>query len=148
MPVKPTLLPATEYVGLLRRAGAAIIDLMILGLVTMPPLYAVYGAQIFATDRLLLGRFDFFVTYLLPAAYAVAFWHYKQATPGKMAIAAVIVDARSGGRVPIARLIGRYFAYIISAVPFGLGFLWIAVDKRKQGWHDKLVRTVVVEEPY
>ncbi|HKF94921.1 MAG TPA: RDD family protein, partial [Gammaproteobacteria bacterium] len=28
--------------------------------------------------------------------------------------------------------------------PLGLGFLWIAFDKRKQGWHDKLAATVVV----
>jgi uncharacterized RDD family membrane protein YckC len=137
-----------EYVGFWRRAGATVIDLMILGIVTMPPLYAVYGEQVFEADRLLLGRFDFFVTYLLPAVYAVAFWHYKQATPGKMAVSAIVVDASSGGRVPLARLVGRYFAYFISLAPFGVGFLWIAIDRRKQGWHDKLVRTVVIEEPY
>lgn len=148
-PSRVSVWPAgVEYVGFWRRAGAAVIDLMILGIVTLPPLYAVYGEQVFADERLLLGRFDFFVTYLLPAVYAVAFWHYKQATPGKMAVSAVVVDARSGGHVPLARLVGRYFAYFISLAPFGLGFLWIAVDRRKQGWHDKLVRTVVVEEPY
>jgi uncharacterized RDD family membrane protein YckC len=147
-PDRPAMPAGTEYVGLLRRGGAAIIDLMILGIVTMPPLYAVYGEQIFEADRLLLGRFDFFVTYLLPAVYAVGFWYFKQATPGKMAASAIVVDARSGGPVPLARLIGRYFAYFVSALPFGLGFLWIAVDRRKQGWHDKLVRTVVIEEPY
>jgi uncharacterized RDD family membrane protein YckC len=148
LPAAPHGLPTgTEYVGFLRRIGATLIDLMILGLVTMPPLYAVYGEEIFETDRLLLGRFDFFVTYLLPAVYAVAFWHYKQATPGKMAVSAIIVDARSGGPVPLVRLVGRYLAYFISAAPLGLGFLWIAIDRRKQGWHDKLVRTVVIEEP-
>ncbi|MBT7879149.1 MAG: hypothetical protein HN738_13805, partial [Gammaproteobacteria bacterium] len=26
----------------------------------------------------------------------------------------------------------------------GLGFIWIALDKRKQGWHDKLAGTVVI----
>ena len=28
-----------------------------------------------------------------------------------------------------------------------LGFLWIAWDHRKQGWHDKLARTYVVKKP-
>ena len=28
-------------------------------------------------------------------------------------------------------------------IPIFLGFLWIAFDKRKQGWHDKLAGTVV-----
>jgi uncharacterized RDD family membrane protein YckC len=27
-----------------------------------------------------------------------------------------------------------------------LGFIWIAFDKRKQGWHDKLAGTVVILE--
>ena len=25
-----------------------------------------------------------------------------------------------------------------------LGFIWVAFDARKQGWHDKLANTVVV----
>jgi uncharacterized RDD family membrane protein YckC len=29
-------------------------------------------------------------------------------------------------------------------LPLGLGFLWIAFDKRKQAWHDKLAGTVVI----
>jgi len=29
-------------------------------------------------------------------------------------------------------------------VPLGLGLLWVAFDKRKQGWHDKLAGTVVI----
>jgi uncharacterized RDD family membrane protein YckC len=40
--------------------------------------------------------------------------------------------------------VGRYFAYFVSTIPFCLGFLWVAFDKRKQGWHDKLAHTVVV----
>jgi uncharacterized RDD family membrane protein YckC len=26
----------------------------------------------------------------------------------------------------------------------GLGLLWVAFDRRKQGWHDKIANTVVV----
>ncbi len=144
----PAALADVEYVGFGRRLAAAAIDFLIIFVVTFPLLYAVYGRQVFDTDRMLLGPVDFVVSYVLPAIYAVAFWHYKQATPGKMAIAAVVVDARTGGRVPLARLVGRYFAYFISALPLGLGFLWIAVDRKKQGWHDKIVRTLVVEEPF
>jgi uncharacterized RDD family membrane protein YckC len=144
----PAGFESVEYVGFGRRLAAVIIDILILGIATFPLLYAVYGAEVFAAERMLLGPVDFALSYLLPAIYAVAFWFYKQATPGKMAISAIIVDARTGGRVPLARLVGRYFAYFISAVPFGLGFLWILVDKRKQGWHDKIVRTVVIEEPF
>jgi uncharacterized RDD family membrane protein YckC len=27
-----------------------------------------------------------------------------------------------------------------------LGFLWIAFDKRKQGWHDRLAGTAVIHD--
>ena len=37
---------------------------------------------------------------------------------------------------------------IFIAMPVGLlGFLWVAWDPRKQGWHDKLAGTYVVKRP-
>jgi len=136
-----------EYVGFWKRLAATLIDLLIFGLVSFPLLYAVYGERMFESDRAVLGIVDFLLSYIAPAIATIAFWRYGQATPGKMAISAIIVDERTGGRVPLRRLIGRYFAYVISALPLGLGFIWIAFDKRKQGWHDKLARTVVIYEP-
>jgi uncharacterized RDD family membrane protein YckC len=34
--------------------------------------------------------------------------------------------------------------YYVSAIPFGLGLLWVGIDPKKQGWHDKLAGTVVI----
>jgi uncharacterized RDD family membrane protein YckC len=42
--------------------------------------------------------------------------------------------------------VGRYFAYFLSTIPLGLGLIWVAFDKRKQGWHDKLAGTVVIKK--
>ena len=44
----------------------------------------------------------------------------------------------------MGQLIGRYFGYLLSVIPFGLGLLWVAFDKKKQGWHDKMSGTIVV----
>jgi hypothetical protein len=33
---------------------------------------------------------------------------------------------------------------LVSALFLWLGYLWIAVDWRKQGWHDKIAATLVV----
>lgn len=44
----------------------------------------------------------------------------------------------------MGQLIGRYFAYFLSALALCLGFAWIGWNRRKQGWHDKLAGTVVV----
>ena len=77
-------------------------------------------------------------------AYTLFCWHRYGATPGKIAFSARIVDARSGGRPGLGRLAIRYFAYIISAAPAFLGFAWIAIDRRKQAWHDKIAGTRVI----
>jgi len=61
-----------------------------------------------------------------------------------MAISAKIVDAQTGEKASTGQLVGRYFGYYISGIPLGLGIIWVAFDKRKQGWHDKLAGTVVV----
>ena len=37
----------------------------------------------------------------------------------------------------------RAVGYFVSGI-FYLGFIWIAFDKRKQGWHDKIAGTVVI----
>jgi uncharacterized RDD family membrane protein YckC len=74
----------------------------------------------------------------------ILFWRYRGATPGKMAISAKIVDARTFGPPSTARLVVRYIAYIVSTVPLCLGFAWIGIDRRKQAFHDKIAGTVVV----
>lgn len=63
-----------------------------------------------------------------------------------MAISAVIVDAATGMPASPGQLIGRYFAYFIAIIPLCLGMIWVAFDRRKQGWHDKLAGTVVVRQ--
>jgi uncharacterized RDD family membrane protein YckC len=61
-----------------------------------------------------------------------------------MAIGARIVDAGSGAAPTGRRLFVRYLGYYVSTLPLLLGFLWVAFDPRKQGWHDKMAGTVVV----
>lgn len=133
-----------EYVGFWARVLAALIDSILIAIVTAPLLYSVYGAGYWNSEDWIQGGWDFLLSWVFPVAAVILFWTYKSATPGKMAISAVIVDARTGGRPSIGQWIGRYLAYIIAFVPLGLGVLWVAFDRRKQGWHDKLAKTVVV----
>ena len=122
------------------------------------PDYAGFGARLlaFLIDWLMFFvvsvplSFLFFelapVMPLLGAAAVVAFWRFRGATPGKLAVGVRIVDARTGGTPSIARLVLRLLCYVLSAAPLYLGFLWIAVDRRRQGWHDKIAGTLVIEE--
>lgn len=134
-----------EYVGFWLRVVATIIDSIIIIIVTLPPLIAIYGVGYFESESAVQGLADFFLSYIFPAIAIILFWIYKQASPGKMAISAIIVDADTGNKPSNGQLVGRYFGYFISSIPLGLGLLWVAFDKRKQGWHDKLAGTSVIK---
>ena len=132
------------YAGFWVRVWASVIDSVLICLITVPVLISLYGPQYFGSQEFVKGPMDFLISYVLPAIAVIAFWVYKSATPGKMAISAQIVDAQTGGRPSNGQFVGRYFAYFVSIIPLCLGLLWVAFDKRKQGWHDKLAGTVVV----
>jgi uncharacterized RDD family membrane protein YckC len=133
-----------EYVGFWLRLLASMIDTVLSAMVLYPILYTLYGRKYFSDELLIGGSGDFILTHMLPAIAVIAFWVYKSATPGKMVIHAKIVDAKTGLQPTKGQLIGRYLAYYVSTIPLCLGFLWIAWDPQKQGWHDKLAGTVVV----
>lgn len=136
-----------EYVGFWKRLIAFLIDVFILTVITVPLLLAIYGRSYIKLAQEgggIAGLWDFVIQYVLPTIAVLVFWRYRGATPGKMAISAKIVDAKTGGRPSTGRLIVRYFAYLVSMLPLFLGFVWIAIDRRKQGFHDKIARTLVV----
>jgi len=137
--------PRVEYVGFWRRVLATAIDVLIVFVVEMPLLLAIYGREYLSLSREgYAGFWDFLIQAVLPTVGVILFWRYLGATPGKLAIGARIVDAATGARPTTARLVVRYFAYIVSALPFFLGFFWIGFNRRKQGWHDKIAGTLVV----
>jgi uncharacterized RDD family membrane protein YckC len=124
---------SADGVGFGPRLGAFALDWLVISVVTAPL-------------ALLLGRASGPIGAVGAMVYTLFCWHRYGATPGKLAYSAKIVDARSGGRAPLGRLAIRYLAYIISAAPLFLGFAWIAIDRRKQAWHDKIAGTRVVYE--
>jgi uncharacterized RDD family membrane protein YckC len=136
-----------EYVGFWKRFLAFLIDSMILTVVLTPLLVAIYGLQYFDLEHQMSGQagggWDLLLNLSL-IVITILFWRYRGATPGKMAISAKIVDAKTGGAPSTGRLVVRFFAYLASLLPLCLGFLWIAFDPRKQGFHDKIAGTVVV----
>ena len=136
-----------EYVGFWPRVGAAIIDTILLVLVTWPILIAIYGWSYLSVDEskpFIAGPADFLISWVFPILAVVLFWVYKQATPGKMVISARVVDATTGQSLSFGQALGRYLAYFVSILFLFLGIVWIAFDPKKQGWHDILAGTVVV----
>jgi uncharacterized RDD family membrane protein YckC len=133
-----------EYVGFWPRVWAALIDTFIQFVITYPILIIVYGKNYFSMPGLLHGPADLLISYLLPAVIVITFWTSKNATPGKMAIGAKIVDERTGEAPSLGQYIGRYLGYFAAMLPLFLGIWWVGFDRKKQGWHDMLAGTVVV----
>lgn len=148
-----------EYVGFWLRVWASLVDTVLLLAVSFPLLrfldwpaaLSVPGdwsnlrsAALSGTSPGGSGVGDVLVDWLLPAAAIIVFWLARQATPGKMVISARIVDARTGAKPGPAQAVLRYLGYYVSIFPLGLGLIWVGLDRRKQGWHDKIAGTVVV----
>lgn len=133
-----------EYVGFWPRVGAQIIDGVLSLVVFTPPLIVIYGWDYLTDENRSLGVAEVLFSWILPSVAVILFWLYKQATPGKMAVSARVVDAKTGNTLTVGQSIGRLLAQGISALPLCLGFIWVAFDSRKQSWHDKLAGTVVI----
>jgi uncharacterized RDD family membrane protein YckC len=68
-------------------------------------------------------------------------------TPGKWVAGIVVVD--SDGRTPGPAAIPReMIGKLVSFLAGGVGIIWLIFDPKKQGWHDKIAGTYVVENPY
>jgi uncharacterized RDD family membrane protein YckC len=134
-----------DYAGFWQRALAFLIDWLIVVVIAMPLIVVAFGAEYFSLDP--LRRAGDLAIALCVGALVVGFWRRYGATPGKLAVGLKIVDAQTGERAPVGRLALRLACYLVSALPLYLGFLWVAVDRRKQGWHDKIAGTVVVQDP-
>lgn len=76
------------------------------------------------------------------------FWYYTALiavfgkTIGMMVMGLRVVGA-SGTRPAPLRVAIRTLAMALSTVLM-LGFVWVAVDNRRQAWHDKIARTFVI----
>ncbi len=147
---------ALEFAGFWRRFGAYIIDAVVLSAifgVLQPLLWPDFGklfnfstsfdSNYWMTQFRVLANV---ISAILSGVYFVVFWVWRGQTLGMM-VAGVKVVRIDGTQVDTGRAIVRYLGYLISIIPFFLGFIWIAFDAHKQGWHDKLAETYVVKVP-
>lgn len=157
----PSETSAVRYAGFWIRTVAGLVDIVLSGILLIPILRAIYGREYFdaivrSAESILAGAppssvetfaggpVDLVLTWVVLPAAVILCWIYREATPGKMLVHARIVDAKTGAHPTARQLVIRYFGYFVSLIPLGLGILWVAIDRRKQGFHDKLAGTVVV----
>ena len=87
-----------------------------------------------------------FAIYLIPyylyyaIIYFVVFWWKWGATPGKLIFGLRVVD-QTGGPIGIERALVRTVQ-----IPLCLGFVWASFDEDRQGIHDKMAGTYVIDK--
>ena len=151
-----------HYAGFISRLLAYIIDVTIIVLVislttwflsvtaTMLQLKQIMGWLLNflpSIKSLLSGLFSptalFIYAFIFIVIYNTFFISIAGQTPGK-ALMGIRVVPLVGGKVSIWRAFLRYLGYYLSGGVFFLGFLWILIDDRRMGWHDKIARTCVI----
>jgi len=80
------------------------------------------------------------------AVYGAVLWKLRGATVGDIIFGIKVVRV-DGARIEWVTVIVRALACFFSIIVVGLGFIWIAFDREKQGWHDKIAGTFVVRLP-
>jgi uncharacterized RDD family membrane protein YckC len=65
---------------------------------------------------------------------------------GKCRMKITVVNKDTGEKISLGYMFLReIFGKAISGLILSLGWIWILIDKDKQGWHDKLVGSVVIK---
>jgi uncharacterized RDD family membrane protein YckC len=146
-----------DYGGFWRRAMAFSVDKIILFFTSLFILFigmlALSMGFLTHYREMLPERFEqmtitFVFIYLLMTVFISMFYftYFHGAagqTPGKMIFGLKVVQS-TGEQMTFGLAFLRWVGYIISATVFYMGFVWIAFDVKKQGWHDKIAATVVI----
>lgn len=129
-----------NYAGFWIRLGAYLLDGIIVG---VPALIIIFALTVFYGFWGAVAGYG--IAILISWLYHASFESSeKQATLGKQAINVKVVDYR-GKRITFARASGRYFAKILSALILLIGFIMVGFTEKKQGLHDYIASTYVVE---
>jgi uncharacterized RDD family membrane protein YckC len=82
---------------------------------------------------------------LLMMAIIIIFWRrWAGATPGKKILGIEVVSFEDNGTLSNKQMIIRYVGYIISTLPFLLGFFMVLFRKDRRALHDLLAGTAVI----
>lgn len=165
-PPPPASLPQTtaavleDYAGFWKRVAAYIIDAIILAIV-FKMLGGLFGTAAVeeATKQAIIGGTPPLDAYLqlyrslwvYNLVTMVLTWLYFilcessvwQATVGKLALGIRVTDM-DGNRIGFARALGRYAGKYVSAIVLLIGFIMVGFTQRKQGLHDLMASTLVL----
>jgi uncharacterized RDD family membrane protein YckC len=164
-PLPQTTTAALEdHAGFWKRAAAYVIDYIVL-LIPGKLIGSMFGATAASAameqaqrnagndPQVVFAALEAYVQTMWPALLlsTIFFWLYFallessawQATIGKLVLGIRVTDLR-GERIGLSRALLRYLGKYLSTLIVGIGFLMVAWTERKQGLHDLLAGTLVL----
>ncbi|MGB3712879.1 MAG: RDD family protein [Candidatus Promineifilaceae bacterium] len=139
-----------QYAGFISRLIAFGIDFAIVTIILLVMTWLVNAVltlfnldQITGMETMQKIAWSGVIALLFSAAYFIFFWTLAGQTPGKTLMGLRIVTT-DGQPLSVGRSVRRFLGYIVSISAMWIGFLWILLDNRRQGWHDKIAGTFVI----
>jgi len=129
------------YAGFWIRAGAKIIDGIILGVINF---VVGFGGAFIVRHPLASTFFQSGLTIVLDIGYVVYFLGKYSATPGKMACSLKVLRP-DGEKIGYGRACGRALAEWLSGIILGIGYIMAAFDEEKRALHDRICDTRVIK---
>ena len=142
------------YAGFLKRVAAYIIDVLVLvipnfiigfivGFILAVNAKTEIELEIaLAGADALINIISFLIGWIYFAAMESS---SKQATLGKLALGIKVTDY-DGNKISFGKATGRFFGKILSGIIFCIGFIMVAFTNKKQGLHDLMAGTLVVNK--
>ena len=141
-----------EYAGFVTRLLGLIVDFLILsGILALVTLVTNMVLELFPIKEALgLGELSSTLVAVLAALlsvgialfYCTGSWALVGQSPGQHLVGVRVVTV-NGDRIGFWAAVVRFLGYFVSAILF-LGFLWVLVDDKRQGFHDKMAGTYVI----
>jgi uncharacterized RDD family membrane protein YckC len=140
-----------QYAGFWNRTAAHLIDLLVAVLLFSP-----FEIALFSHSSLKWEDYAADPRYTVARCFvsATVFWLYvafmesskKQATLGKRVVGVIVTDMK-GDRISFGRATARFFSHFLCDLTCAIGYLIVALSRRKQALHDLIAGTVVVVRP-
>jgi uncharacterized RDD family membrane protein YckC len=150
-----------HYAGFVSRAVAVVLDVWVAGALTSLLIFllirgmGLFGATVATCQEMaslspttriacLGGTLGLIAVVLLTTPlYYTLLWALVGQTVGQRLIGLRVLNL-DGDDLGVVRSFTRFVAYSLCLLTLGIGFLWVLVDDRRMGWHDKIARTCVV----
>src|ERR1051326_9201976 len=146
--------PGIPYAGFLIRFVGVIIDNVLVFVVTVA-VTIVLAILIGFLARFTGSVPDYspggpltYLGYLVQFTISIGYFIYgwgMGSTWGQRFFRLAVLDAVTGQPIGFGRAALRYLGYVVSVLPCYIGLIWAAFDPKKQGWHDKIASSVVIQ---